>query len=107
MYRTPLNEKTSIKLNKSLEGETIEQKIERITNNKEPIKDGAPLIYTDRNEGVKAGYNIRTDRFEVALDAIDYITKSNTAKRDAKAKMEVVKDSGESTSVQATTGTNE
>lgn len=67
-------------------------KIERITQNKEPIKDGAPLIYTDSKDGVQAGYNIRTDRFEIAVEAMDKIHRSNTAKRDHKAKMEIVRD---------------
>lgn len=107
MYKTPNYNKTTLKVNQSLEGETIEQKIERVTTNKEPIKDGAPLIYTDRNEGVLAGYNIRTDRFEIAVEAMDKIQKSETAKRESKAKMEVVKDSSEATSVPASNGTNE
>ena len=84
--RIGLMTKTSIKVNNSYEGETIEQKINRITNNKEPIKDGAPLVYTDRSEGVKPGYNIRTDRFEVAIDAMDYVGKTNKARREERAK---------------------
>lgn len=64
------------------EGETIEQKINRIVNNKEPIKDGAPLIYTDRKDGVGAQYNIKTDRFEIAIEAMDKIAKSTAAKRN-------------------------
>lgn len=66
-----------------LEGESIEDKIKRIVNNKEPIKDGAPLIYTDRKDGVKEAYNIRTDRFEVAINAMDKVNKAKIAKRDA------------------------
>jgi hypothetical protein len=31
----------------TFEGETIEEKVERIVTNKEPISDGAPMIYTD------------------------------------------------------------
>lgn len=69
-----------------VEGETIEMKIERIVSNKEPIKDGAPEIFTERSKGVVAAYNIRTDRWELAVDAMDAIDKSITAKRDAKAK---------------------
>ena len=38
-----------IKYNKSYVGERLEEKIQRITSNKEPIKDGAPLIYTERS----------------------------------------------------------
>ena len=65
------------------EGETIEQKINRITNNKEPIKDGAPIIFTERKDGVRAEYNIRTDRFDVALDAMDIANKAKAAQRQS------------------------
>lgn len=32
----------------TFEGETIEEKVERIVTNKEPISDGAPMIYTEK-----------------------------------------------------------
>ncbi len=100
--------KGGFKINEATQGETIEQKVERILDNKEPIKDGAPLIYTDRKDGVQAGYNIKTDRFEVAVEAMDKVAKTIAAKRDNKAKMEIVKDSGaESIQGTNTTGTNE
>ncbi len=67
------------------EGETIEQKMNRILHNGEPITDGAPEIYTERRDGVGAEYNIRTDRWEVATDAMDLKSKNVQAKRDAKA----------------------
>ena len=54
-------------INNSLEGESIEAKVCRIVNNGEPISDGAPLIYTERKDGVKEEYNIRTDRFDIAI----------------------------------------
>ena len=50
MYRFTIPTQTDLNVNDSYEGETIEQKIERITTNKEPIKDGAPLIYTERKK---------------------------------------------------------
>jgi hypothetical protein len=84
------------------EGETIEQKIRRITNNNDPIKDGAPLMYTDRKDGVKPEYDIRTDRFEIALDAMDKVSKTNIAKREAK--MNIVKDDG---GAESSNGTDE
>lgn len=65
-------------------GEPIEAKIRRIMNNKEPITDGAPLIYTDRKDGVLPSYNIRTDRFDVAVEAMDKVAKSHAAKREAR-----------------------
>jgi hypothetical protein len=69
------------------EGEPIELKIERVVSNKEPITDGAPAIYTERKEGVISAYNIRTDRFEVAAEAMDKVSGSIQAKRDAKGKV--------------------
>lgn len=87
MYKQNLAKKSSLKVNKSTEGETIEEKVRRIVNNKEPIKDGAPLIYTDRKDGVLAGTNIRTDRFDVAIDTMDKVHKNTIAKREAKQKL--------------------
>ena len=63
------------------EGESIENKVNRILINKEPITDGAPLIYTKRADGVLPGYNIRTDRFDVAIEAMDKVSKSRLTKR--------------------------
>ncbi len=82
MYKKTKANKTSLRVNKSYEGESIEHKINRIVNNKEPIKDGAPLIYTDRKDGVKAEYDIRTDRFEVALEAMGAVDKTYKAQRE-------------------------
>lgn len=86
MYTTPGITPTSIKRNESVDGEMLEQKVERIVNNKEPIKDGAPLIYIDRKEGVRRSTNIRTDRFEVAIEATDKIAMSYKARREERAK---------------------
>jgi hypothetical protein len=92
MYKQNEYKGTGLNVNKSQEGETIEQKVERVTTNREPIKDGAPLIYTDRKDGVQAGYNIKTDRFEIAVEAMDKVTKSNLAQREARAEMKIVGD---------------
>lgn len=78
------NNKTSIAVNESYIGERIEQKIERIITQNEPITDGAPTIYTERNDGVLPEYDIRTDRFDVAIDAMDKVSASIIAKRDNK-----------------------
>lgn len=88
MYRKNKPDKTTLNVNTSYQGETIEQKIERIVNNKEPISDGAPLIYTERKEGVKPEYDIRTDRFDIAIDAMDIVTKTHQAKREQRHKPE-------------------
>jgi len=54
----------------------------RLMQNKEPIKDGAPVLYTDKKDGVNPAYNIRTDRFEIATEAMDVVHRSKEAKRD-------------------------
>ena len=76
MTRTYLKKSGNLQVNDCVEGERIETMIERITELNEPIKDGAPLIYTDRKEGVQPEYDIRTDRWEVAIDGMDYVTAS-------------------------------
>ena len=77
--------KSQLKSVDCVEGEPIELKIERIVSNKEPITDGAPSIFTERKDGVVSAYNIRTDRWEVASEAMDKVAGSVQAKRDAKA----------------------
>ena len=44
------------------EGEQIEEKVNRIVNNNKPITDGAPIIFTEKKDGVLPEYNPRTDR---------------------------------------------
>lgn len=86
MYKRNKPKKTTLRVNNSKEGETIEMKMERVINNKEPIKDGAPIVYTERKEGVLPGYNIRTDRFDVAIEAMDKVSKTHIAKREERIK---------------------
>lgn len=62
------------------EGESIEDKVRRITENNEPITDGAPIIYTNRDDGVLPAYNIRTDRWDIAQQAMDAVNQANLAK---------------------------
>ena len=62
------------------DGESIENKVRRITENNEPITDGAPIIYTNRDEGVLPAYNIRTDRWEIAQQAMEAVNQANLAK---------------------------
>lgn len=62
------------------EGETIEDKVSRITENNEPIKDGAPLVYTERGKGVLPEYNIRTDKWDLAQEKMGAVTAAKRAK---------------------------
>ena len=69
------------------EGESIETKCARVLQNKEPITDTPPIIYTAKEDGVLPAYNIRTDRFDIAMDAYDKITR-NSAKKEMAPKPE-------------------
>lgn len=74
--------KSQLKSVEVYEGETIETKVSRIINEKAPIEDGAPIIFTERTDGVLPSYNIRTDRWDVAIDAMDKVNKAKIAKRE-------------------------
>lgn len=87
MYKQNKPNKTTLNVNNTYQAETIEMKISRILNNKEPITDGAPLIYTERKDGTNPAYDIRTDRWEIAVDAMDKVTKSKQAQREQRLKL--------------------
>lgn len=77
-------EPREVKLRKIINGET---------NN---MEDGVfPTIYTEKKDGVQPEFDIRTDRFEVAIDAMDKINQS-TASQIAKSRgeTEAAKDFG-------------
>lgn len=63
------------------EGESIEEKMRKVTASKEPIENSAPLIWTDRKDGVLPQYDIRTDRWDIAQQAMDKITASEIARQ--------------------------
>lgn len=65
------------------EGERIEEKLARVVEEGEAISDGAPLIFTPKEDGVIAAYNIRTDRWEIAQDAMEAAYKADAAKSKA------------------------
>lgn len=94
MIRHKITQRTTLSVNESYDGETIEHKVHRIMNNGEAITDGAPLIYTERKDGVRPEYNIRTDRWEIANEAMNKVHKTEIAKRqqriEERDKMKVV-----------------
>lgn len=81
LYKKTKIESGTLRVDTAEEGEMIEEKIGRILKNNEPITDGAPIVYTERKDGVRPEYDIRTDRFELAIEAMDKNTKGNIAKR--------------------------
>lgn len=83
--------------NLSYQADPREVKLRKIISGESSnMEDGVfPTIYTEKKDGVQPEFDIRTDRFEVAIDAIDKINQS-TANQIAKNKgqTETVKNSG-------------
>lgn len=79
------------------EAEPREVKLRKIISGESSnMEDGVfPTIYTEKRDGVLPEYDIRTDRFEVAIDAMDKINQS-AANQIAKSRgeTEAVKDFG-------------
>ena len=86
MYKIPKIESANIGGVETYAGETIEEKVNKILTQNEPIADGAQLNYTERKDGVKPEFDIRTDRFEHAIDAMERVAKSHIAKREERLK---------------------
>lgn len=78
-----------IQRNECSEGEDMTTKITRLVTTKEPITDGAPLIFTEKKDGVLPAYDIRTDRFELAQKAMDKATAQQIAKAGASLEIPV------------------
>lgn len=75
--------------NLTYQAEPREVKLRKIiTGESNDMEDGVfPTIYTEKKDGVQPEFDIRTDRFEVAIDAIDKINQS-VANQIAKSKGE-------------------
>lgn len=86
MYKNKIGRvKTQIHRVPREKGESIEEMIRRCTESNEPIESTAPMIYTEEAAGVQPQYDIRADRFEIALDAVDKYQKSELARQKAEA----------------------
>lgn len=83
MRKPNFNQKGRLRGMETVEGETLEMKVQRMLTNKESITDGAPAIYTERKEGVLPGHNIRTDRFDLALETTEKIQKDRISRRES------------------------
>lgn len=79
MFNNP--KRTSIEVNDSVEGETIEKKVKRIKLNNEPIEDTAPTLYTLRGDGVLPETDVRADKWESAITAREQAAVIRLAKK--------------------------
>jgi hypothetical protein len=90
MYNNAISSNGTLHVNQSQTGQTIESQIINAQTKGEKLEGNSVLQYSERREGVKPQFDIRTDRFDVALDGFTKIEKSQYAKRQAK--LEIVKD---------------
>lgn len=60
------------------EGESIEKKIDRMTQTQEPIGETAPIVYTNKTDGIVAAYDIRTDKWDIAQEAMSKVNKKRS-----------------------------
>lgn len=88
MIKHKITQQTVLEHNESTEGLTIEEHVREMVYNNAPVTDNAPLIYTERKDGVLPAYDIRTDRQEYAIEAMDLASRGHLAKREERIKKE-------------------
>lgn len=86
MRKKYVSKRSSLKRNDTKIGYSIEQEIRKKMEGEEIEMGQKPTIYTKREEGVIPIYNIRTDKWEVAQEAMDAVEGSRRAR--AKKAME-------------------
>lgn len=60
---------------------SLEEKIRCLLANNSPIDSISPMLYTDRKDGVLPQTDIRTDRWEIAVETADKVNASLAAAR--------------------------
>ena len=92
------------------EGENIVTKVRRILDENEPLTDGAPLIYTPKEDGVKPKFDIRTNKWQIAINAMDKVNAyklSDYTKNGRNPEMKETEEEAETTTGKTTnTGDN-
>lgn len=71
-----------IKCNNSYEGERIENKIRKALDGTENLEMGKPAIFGERKVGVIPSTDIRTDRWDLAIEAQEHVNQTKTAEYD-------------------------
>ena len=68
--------KPTLKVDATYEAEGLEVKLRRITETNEPLAGDIPIVYTKKTDGVLPAYDIRTDRFEIAREAMSKVQEA-------------------------------
>lgn len=69
--------------NMTYEAEPLFVKLRKMSETDQPIKAETPIIYTEKKDGVLPAYDIRTDRFEIALEAAGKVEKAYDMKKNS------------------------
>lgn len=77
------------------EGESLMNKLRKMTTEQDVPEEVLPIIYTDKANGVLPAYNIRTDRFEIGREAMEKIKSTEKKKRSEQKAVTVKKDESE------------
>ena len=81
MKKLEIKHVSLIQKNESVDGISIEEKIRVALQDNTPIDGGSPLIYTKRADGVRPEYDIRTDRFDIAIEQADKLANAKLLAR--------------------------
>ena len=93
IYKTIQSEKINTDFGKASEensfiGDSIEEKVRKVTADNTTIEAISPMIYTERKDGVLPEYNIRTDKWDIAQQAMNTIALGTREKRKEKDKVD-------------------
>lgn len=83
MKKVIVKANSMLKTGETYQCDRLELKLRRMQESNEPIDDTVIVnkIYTERKDGVMPAYDIRTDRFDVAIMAMDAANKMRDAQR--------------------------
>lgn len=81
-YKTQINTTANLR-----EGQSIEEVMRINTTNKVQPAPMLPELYQKRNEGIDPLCDIRTDKFEMAMQAMDKVTRLHLLASQNKDKM--------------------
>lgn len=104
MKRVYVKKTNAFDVNDSYVATSIEVQIEKMMSQEEPIVASMSYIGTERNEGVKPEYDIRSNRFEIAHEVMSKAAEAHENGRDFRRKG--VEETKESSLSEANIGTS-
>ena len=84
MYRKNQYQTSKQTGNQSYEAEQLKKEIARYMSNGDELDQSAPIIYTERKDGVINQYNIRRDKWDEAAEGMDKVAELNLLQREAR-----------------------